>query len=104
MTKAFLVVFLIFLGLALAIACLFIFAVGSIAANEPDVNGDPERDAGMSESDLRRDYVWGPTVVCMDCGAQIRAGTGVISHGLCPSCHRRRMDEVEAICKEAYNG
>jgi hypothetical protein len=52
-----LILFFIFLGCVLTIigaAILLLFCLHRAAQGSPDVNGDPERDAGISDAELRQ--------------------------------------------------
>ena len=56
-----------------------------IARGESDVNGDPERDAGLLPP--RK-----PRVVCAWCHPHSNPGSDPISHGIC-AAHRAEMEQ-----------
>lgn len=55
-----------------------------VASGEPDVNGDPEADAG------------GQLVVCSWCHRIIRSGDIPISHGACPNCAAEQVTKFRS--------
>ena len=62
-----------------------------IGRGESDVNGDPERDAGLLPGPAL------PRVICMDCQTIIRAGAEPVSHGLCVGCFDKRQADLDAM-------
>jgi hypothetical protein len=66
-------------------AMAFVVSLFWAATGSPDVNGDPERDAGQIDDEPKPQMV-----LCMDCGHIIRHGTKPASHGICIHCVQRR--------------
>ena len=93
-----------FYQMAVAVAVFMVVVGGAIWAviawigrGESDVNGDPERDAGLlPEAPVKR-------LVCWGCDAVVPAGFGPATHGLCQECLAKWKREPElprVICMD----